>query len=463
MADYYLAPMGTCLALIQPPCPPFRSHTRWTMTPQGQQRLGTIRTGTATHTLLSALAKRPKGLAQSTIDALLDNPSAVVQRLTRHKWIQGRQEWTELPFQHGPLPPAPRSLEFPDDHHGLASWWDRFQADLHTNRFGEMLTTESEVPYALLSRVIRETTAQARTVLVMTPNINLAARIIAQLRHSVNHPIAEFHSGLSEKQRLQQWQAIKQGLYPVIVGTRSALFLPLPSLGCLWIEHEGDSAYKEDPSPHYHARDVARKRAELANAVLVFHAPYPTLETLHHFHDEAARAFPSRSTTNAIRMVNLQDTAFGTIFSDALRDGIDQALAKDGGVIVYHNRKGFSSSLTCRDCGTTPQCPRCRIALSLRDSELRCSYCGQTEPIPTACPSCSGIRLEPVGFGTERLEEELQRLYPSVRIERYDGNAIRNESAARRIREQFAQGKIRIIVGTQLLFQSSPPTPVRFR
>ena len=463
MADYYLAPTGTCLALIQPPDLPFRSSTRWTMTPQGQQHLETTRTGTSTHRLLAALAKRPKGLAQSTVETLLDNPSTVLQRLKRHKWIQDRQDWTELPFQIDPTPtpPVKSLLEIPDESPGLFSWLSRFQQSLQAKRFSEVLTTELEFPHPLLGNVIQETTAQARTVLVIAPNINQSARLVSHLRHSVKHPIGEFHSGLSDKQRFQHWQAIKQGHYPVVVGTRSALFLPLPSLGCVWVEHEGDSAYKEDPSPHYHAREVARKRAELDDAVLVLHTPYPTLETVHRFanDDESPRALAGR--TNPIQMVSLQETAFGTIFSDALRNGIEQALARGGGIVVYHNRKGFSSSFTCRDCGTAPQCPRCRISLSLRQSQMRCPYCGQAEPIPAACPACSGTRLEPVGFGTERLEEELQRLYPHATIGRYDGNTIRSESAARRIREQFSQGTIQIVVGTQMLFQASPLTPVR--
>ena len=465
MADYYLAPTGSCLALVQPPRLPFRSSTRWTITLQGQQRLGTIRTGTSTHRLLTALAKRRKGLAQSTIDTLLDNSSTVLQRLKRRKWIQDRQDWTELQFQSAPppTPPVRSFLEIPDENPCLPSWWDSFQQRLQAKRFGEVLTTELERPYPLLGRVIQETTAQARTVLVIAPNINLSTRLASHLRRSVKHQIAECHSGLSDKQRFQQWQAIKQGHYPVVVGTRSALFLPLPSLGCVWVEHEGDSAYKEDPSPHYHAREVARKRAELDDAVLVLHAPYPTLETVHHFanNDESLPRFSGRSTPNPIQTVNLQDAPFGTIFSDALRNGIEQALVQGGGVVVYHNRKGFSSSFTCRDCGTAPQCPRCRIALSLRQSQMRCPYCGQAEPIPAACPSCSGVHLEPVGLGTERIEEELQRMYPHTTIQRYDGNTIRSESAVHRVREQFSQGKIQIVVGTQLLFQSSPFTPVR--
>ena len=455
MADYYLAPTGTCLALIQPPGLPFRSSTRWTMTPQGQQRLETTRTGTSTHRLLAALAKRPKGLAQSTIETLLDNPSTVLQRLKRHKWIQDRQDWTELPFQIDPTPTPPvKSFpEVPDESPGLFSWLSRFQQHLQAKRFSEVLTTELEFPHPLLGNVIQETTAQARTVLVIAPNINQSTRLVAYLRHSVKHPIGEFHSGLSDKLRFQHWQAIKQGHYPVVVGTRSALFLPLPSLGCVWVEHEEDSAYKEDPSPHYHAREVARKRAELDNAVLVLHTPYPTLETVHRFanDDESPRAFAGR--TNPIQMVSLQETAFGTLFSDALQNGIEQALARGGGIVVYHNRKGFSSSFTCRDCGTAPQCPRCRISLSLRQSQMRCPYCGQAEPIPAACPACSGTRLEPVGFGTERLEEELRRLYPHATIGRYDGNTIKSEAAARRIREQFSKGQFRLSLGHNCSFK----------
>ena len=465
MADYYLAPAGTCLALVQPPGLPFRSSTRWDITPQGQQRLGATRTGTSTHALLAALAKRPKGLAQSTIETLLNNPSPVLQRLKRHKWIQDRQDWTELPVQSGPAPatPAQDFLEVPEENPGLFSWRGRFRQHLATKRFGEMLLTDLEDPQPLLGDAIQETMAQGRTVLVIAPNINRSTYLVSYLRHSVGHQIGEFHSGHSDKQRLQLWQAVKQGHYPVVVGTRSALFLPLSSLGCVWIEREGDSAYKEDPSPHYHARDVARKRAELDDAVLVLHAPYPTLETVHRFADDARspRAFADESTSKPIQMISLQDMAFGTMFSDALQAGMERALTQGGGIVIYHNRKGFSSSITCRDCGTAPQCPRCRIPLGLRQSQLRCPYCGQAEPLPTACPSCSGIRLEPVGFGTERLEEELQRLYPRAAIARYDGNTIRSETAADRIREQFSQGRIHIVVGTERLFQASPFTPVR--
>ena len=465
MADYYLAPAGTCLALVQPPDIPFRSSTRWTITQQGQQRLETARTGTSTHTLLAALAKRSKGLAQSTIDRLLDNPSTVLQRLKRNKWIQNLQDWTELPVQSSlkPATPPQDSCQAPEENPGLFSWRGRFRQHLAAKRFGELLLTDLEDPQPLLGDVIQETMAQGRTVLVIAPNINRSTRLVSYLRHSVGQPIGEFHSGHSDKQRLQLWQAIKQGHYSVVVGTRSALFLPLPALGCVWIEREGDSAYKEDPSPHYHAREVARKKAELDDAVLVLHAPYPTLETVHRFAGDAGspRAFADKSTPKPVQMINLQDVPFGTMFSDALQNGMEQALTQGGGVVVYHNRKGFSSSMTCRDCGTAPQCPRCRIPLGLRQSQLRCPYCGQAEPIPSACPACSGIRLEPVGFGTERLEEELHRLYPHATIARYDGNTIRSEAEASRIREQFSQGRIHVVIGTELLFQAAPFTPVR--
>ncbi len=478
IAGYYLAPVGTCLALIQPPQLPFRSATRWIITPKGRQHLDAIqtgRTGTATHILLTALGKHPKGLAPSTIDQLLKNSSAALQRLKRQQWIREQQDWTERPLQPDPAPsPSPTqshgsaqtALNLSDDHAARPSWWERFCHHLRDGQFGEILTGESPCDRtALLINVIRETMARQRTTLVITPNINLAINLAAHLRHAVTGSIGEFHGGLSEKQRWQQWQAIKQGRHAVVVGTRSALFLPLTALGCVWVDHEEDSSYKEEASPHYHAREVARKRASLDDAVLVLHSPHPTLETMHHCATVNALPVtlpaPNRNASPAIQLVNLQDTAFGTIFSDVFRDGMEQALAH-GGIIVYHNRKGFASSLTCRECGTAPQCPRCQVAFGLRQSRLFCSYCGRSEPPPTTCPSCSGTRLEPFGFGTERLEEDLRRLYPHVTIGRYDGNTIRNEAAAHRVREHFAQGKIQILIGTQMLFHASPLTPVRY-
>lgn len=490
MADYYLAPIGTCMALIQPPQFPFRRTVRWTITRQGHQRLETTRGGTATYTILTALAKRPKGLAPSTIDQLVNNPSPILRTLKRQRWIQEQENWSERPIHGGPAltspakggleisedesldfrvcgndnGPAKVRLEVSDDAPAHPSWWNRFRERLAAKRFGEILVHErSHVP--LLANVIQATLANQRTALVLTPNINRSLHVAACLRGRVGGRIGEFHSGLSEKRRIQEWHAVKRGHYAVVVGTRSALFLPLPALGCLWVEQEEDPSYKEEAGPHYHAREVARQRASLDQAVLVYHSSHPTLETVHHFGSRATvpQSFPAQrqETANAVHVVNLQEMPFGTIFSDVLRQGIEKALEREGGILVYHNRKGFSSSFTCRECGTAPSCTRCHVPFRLHQSRLLCPYCGQAECIPTVCPSCSGTTLEPFGFGTERLEEELNRWYPHAAIGRYDGDAIKSESTARHVREQFRKGHVRILVGTQMLFHASPLGLVR--
>ncbi len=469
MAGYYLAPAGTCLALIQPPQLPFRAATRWLITPRGQQQLKTMRTGTAAHVMLTALDARRNGLAPSTIEQRLNTPASVIRRLHRQHWIREQQDWTERPAPPNPLPPWPPSTTPPaplhgaDDHAARPPWWARFCRHLRDGQFDELLTGELPRDRAtLLVDVIRETMARRRTTLVITPNITLAVDLAAQLRHAVVGPVGEFHGGLSDARRGQQWQAVKQGCYAVVVGTRSALFLPLRALGCVWVDHEDDISYKEEAGPHYHAREVARKRASLDHAVLVLHSPHPTLETVAHFAEDrdGAAAAPANRNAPAIQLVNLQETAFGTIFSDAFLAGLEQALAH-GGAVVYHNRKGFASSLTCRDCGTSPQCSRCQVSFGLRQSRLRCPYCGRHEPLPAVCPSCSGTRLEPFGFGTERLEADLRRLYPHAAVGRYDGHTIRNEAAARRAGEQFSRGETQILVGTQMLFHARIE-PVRY-
>ena len=490
MADYYLAPIGTCLALIQPPQFPFRRTIRWTITHQGRQRLGTTRKGTAAYTLLTALATRPKGLALSTIDQLVNNPSPILRTLKRQRWIQEQENWSERPIHSDPAltspakggleisedesldsrvrgndnKPAKQRLDVSDDTLAHASWWNQFREHLAAKRFGEVLVQErSHVPP--LANVIHATTANRRTALVLTPNVNQATHVAACLRDSGGDRVGEFHGGLSATRRVQEWQAVKRGRYAVVVGTRSALFLPLPALGCLWVEREEDASYKEEAGPHYHVRDVARKRASLDQAVLVYHSPHPTLETVHRFatraKDPPSFPTPSRNTANAVHVVNLQEVPFGTILSDVLRQGIERALEQEGGILVYHNRKGFASSFTCRDCGTAPSCTRCHVPFRLQHSRLLCPYCGQAECIPTVCPSCSGTRLEPFGFGTERLEEELKRWYPHAAIGRYDGDAIKSESTARHVREQFCKGRVQILVGTQMLFHASPLGPVR--
>ena len=490
MADYYLAPIGTCMTLIQPPQFPFRRTVRWTITRQGHQRLETTRRGTATHTILTALAKRPKGLAPSTIDQLVNNPSSILRTLKRQRWIQEQENWSERPIHSGPALTSPAKggleisedesldsrvrgndnelangrLHVSDDTPAHPSWWHRFWEHLAAKRFGEILAYERpHVP--LLANVIQATLANRRTALVLTPNINQSLHVAACLRGRVGGRIGEFHSGLSEKRRIQEWHAVKRGHYAVVVGTRSALFLPLPALGCIWVEQEEDPAYKEEAGPHYHAREVARKRASLDQAVLVYHSSHPTLEIVHHFGSRATvpQSFPapSQEPAHAVHVVNLQDVPFGTIFSDVLRQGIERALEREGGILVYHNRKGFSSSFTCRECGTAPSCTRCHVPFKLHQSRLLCPYCGQAEFIPTVCPSCSGTTLEPFGFGTERLEEELKGWYPHATISRYDGDAIKSESTARHVREQFCKGHVQILVGTQMLFHASPLGPVR--
>jgi primosomal protein N' (replication factor Y) len=269
-----------------------------------------------------------------------------------------------------------------------------------------------------------------------------------------------FHSGLSDQLKAEIWDQIHRQIVRVVVGTRSAIFLPLTTIGMIWIEGEEDAALKEPQEPRYHARDVAWLRAQDEQAVLVLSSAHPSLETkdaveqrgivVHH-------PLPSRARAN-IQIVDLRDHGRGTVLSQPLVRAIGQAIGRRAGVLLFLNRKGYAGALVCRDCGQVPRCPTCRVALmySRQAGRLLCSYCGNVTPLPETCVSCSGPRMQLIGEGTERVEEDAKRLFPHATVIRLDGDTVRRPAQAEALWQRVAQGKWDIIVGTQLLLRRGP-------
>ncbi|RPH78106.1 MAG: primosomal protein N' [Nitrospiraceae bacterium] len=273
--------------------------------------------------------------------------------------------------------------------------------------------------------------------------------------HATNISPICFHSGLSDQLKAKVWDQIHRKVVPVIVGTRSAIFLPLTEIGMIWVEGEDDAALKEPQEPRYHAREVAWLRAQNEQAVLVLSSAHPSLESRAAVEQQGImiqRPIPPEGRPS-VQVVELREQGRSAVLSQPLILAMRHTISRRAGVLLFLNRKGYAGALVCRDCGQVPRCPTCRVALmySRQASCLLCSYCGHVTPLPETCVSCSGPRMQLIGEGTERVEEDAKRLFPHAKVIRLDGDTMRRPAQAEALWRNVEQGEWDIIVGTQLL------------
>jgi primosomal protein N' (replication factor Y) len=310
----------------------------------------------------------------------------------------------------------------------------------------------------LLQQAVFLVLNRRQTVLIIVGEAERAQRVADLVRDDEAgiSPIC-FHSGLSDQARSDMWDQIHRQAVRVVVGTRSAIFLPLTAIGVIWVEGEEDAALKEAQEPRYHAREVAWLRAQNDPAVLVLSSIHPSLETRAAVEQRGivVRESIASDTRPSMQVVDLRDHGRGTVLSQPLVQAIGQAVGRRAGVLLFLNRKGYAGALVCRDCGQVPRCLTCRVALmySRQAGRLRCSYCGYCAPIPETCVSCSSPRMQVIGEGTERVEEEAKRLFPHAAVIRVDGDTMRRPAQAEAVWRRIEQGEWDIIVGTQLMLR----------
>ncbi len=248
----------------------------------------------------------------------------------------------------------------------------------------------------------------------------------------------------------------------MVVGTRSAVFAPLPSAGLIVVDEEHDASYKQDESPRYHGRDVAIMRGKRGGALVVLGSATPSLESYRHADTGRYRrlTLPDRiggRPLPAVRVVDMRDelAARGpdVVLSAPLAEAIDGRLATREQALVLLNRRGFAASLLCRGCGHTVECPDCSVSLTFHRAagRARCHYCGYSRARPAACPRCSGTVIEHVGFGTERVQAEIERRWPAARVARLDRDTVRRRGAAARLLRRVARREVDVLVGTQMV------------
>lgn len=311
--------------------------------------------------------------------------------------------------------------------------------------------------------LIKSTIESGKSVLFLLPEINLTPQFVSTFAKYLDAPIYSYHSELSDSQKYQIWrEARNMKAGALILGVRSSVFIPVSNLGLIVIDEEHDTSFKQDDRCPYNARDVASKKAQLLNIPLVMGSATPSLETYSAFHQPKQNLFEMKERAgNAflpeIQLIDARDKApkeddIWPLVPQSVQT-IKEALARDEQVLVFVNRLGFASYMQCRGCGHQFNCPNCAITLRYykRKNQLACHHCEYKEPMPSQCPSCGCLTMTHKGFGTEKIEEVLKRIFPEKRIERFDRDEIKTFKQLEERLGDFHAGRIDLMVGTQML------------
>jgi primosomal protein N' (replication factor Y) len=297
-----------------------------------------------------------------------------------------------------------------------------------------------------------------RQTLVLVPEIALTARLEALFRQRFQSRVAILHSSLGRGERRDEWMRIRRGEAPVVVGARSAIFAPLERLGLIVVDEEHDASYKEERGLRYHARDAAVMRAKLAGAVVLMGSATPALSSYQNALQGKFRLLrlPHRIDQRPlprVAVIDMRQQKSGTVISLPLRHALADTLAAGKQALLLMNRRGYASFLLCRRCGHVPRCENCSLSLTWHRAEesLRCHLCNLTMPAPSICPRCGASMLRPLGFGTQRVEREVQRLFPQARVSRMDRDTIQTRQSFVHLLRDLSRGAIDILVGTQMI------------
>ncbi|MEH2030959.1 MAG: primosomal protein N' [Nostoc sp.] len=326
---------------------------------------------------------------------------------------------------------------------------------------------------------------QGKSALVLVPEIGLTPQLTDRFRARFGNKVSVYHSALSDGERYDTWRQMLTGEPQVVIGTRSAVFAPLPNLGLIILDEEHDSSFKQDsPIPTYHARTVAQWRAELENCPLVLGSATPSLESWvsvggmremgemgemreqypsHPPHPSHYLSLPERINSRPLPPVEIVDMrqelqqGNRSIFSRSLQEALQQLQERKQQGILFIHRRGHSTFVSCRSCGYVLECPHCDVSLAYHHTEekapelLRCHYCNYARSHPKFCPDCSSPYLKFFGSGTQRVTQELGRQFPELRLIRFDSDTTRNKGSHRTLLTQFANGEADLLVGTQML------------
>lgn len=311
--------------------------------------------------------------------------------------------------------------------------------------------------------LIRKAIEGGSQVLYLLPEIALSTQIVQRLKKVFGATLGVYHSKFSDNERVEVWNGVLKGGLKFVIGVRSSIFLPFDNLGLIIVDEEHDPSYKQqEPAPRYHARDAAIMLAQFHHAKVLLGSATPSVES---YFQASSRKYGLVTLTRRFGEAQLPQIVLANMvherrdktvkgeFSGLLLRNIEDSLSKKEQVIIFQNRRGYSPMVHCEDCGWVPKCVNCAVSLTYHQYRhaVVCHYCGYKESLPTECPVCTSKRLLTVGYGTEKLEEELKLHFPEAHIQRMDLDTTRSKTGYENIIEQFEKGQTDILVGTQMV------------
>ncbi len=452
-ADYWLGAPGEAYANALPlalredrPLPDLHEEA-WALTAAGRSALDAGSRRGGSRALLDALARGPQ--TAELLHEMLPGWRDAARRLSEAGLIERTRADAAGP---APVTAAPSlSDEQRQAVEAIGQALGSFQPFLLDGVTG---SGKTEVYLALIEQVI----AQGKQALLLVPEIGLAPQTVRRLRDRLGVAVQVLHSNLAEGDRARAWLRARTGEAKVILGTRSAIFTPLPKAGLIVVDEEHDSAYKQQEGFRYHARDLAILRGRALDVPVVLGSATPSLESLANVQAGRYRTLHLRARPGAIRapqvqIVDMRAQRLEHGLSPALLAAVSDTVARGEQALVFRNRRGYAPVLLCYSCGWHAECPRCEHPMTLHAGRraLICHHCDYTTRMPGQCPSCFSPELKPQGQGTERLEEALAAHFPDVPVMRIDRETTRRRDAFEQLLEGLHEDGPAILVGTQML------------
>jgi len=433
-----------------------RTRERWQLTAAGHQAPAeALARAPRQAALLAMLAQHPHGLASQAILA-----QSFSREQLRALAAKGLVERHEEPLTARPLPDADHLLAEPalplnrEQAAALAALHERLDAYHPCLLEGVTGSGKTEVYLQLIEAVV----GRGCQALVLVPEIGLTPQTLARFRHRFRVPVVALHSGLTDHERLDAWEAAATGRAPIVIGTRSAIFTPLARPGAIIVDEEHDGSYKQQDGLRYHARDLAVARAHHHGIPLLLGSATPSLESLARARRGEWRHLPltrraTRHPPARLELVDLRGRPRQGGLIPPVMEAIEETLTAGHQVLVFINRRGFAPTLACHACGWLAECDACdaRMTLHRQPPLLACHHCDRRRALPEACPECGSIDLRPLGSGTERTEETLAGRFPKVPVHRIDRDSTRRRDAFEQALAEVRRGEPCLLVGTQML------------